>query len=119
MNILLWVLQVLMALHTGLGAAWKFTKTAEETNPSLAMIPYGIWVALAIIELLCAAGLVVPGYLKRYTSLISISALIIVFEMLMFCALSIFSGTVDYASITYWLVVAAICGFIAFGRRNA
>ncbi|QDK45468.1 hypothetical protein DOM22_10070 [Bdellovibrio sp. ZAP7] len=119
MNILLWVLQVLMALHTGLGAAWKFTKTAEETNPSLAMIPYGIWIALAIIELLCAIGLVVPGYLKRYTSLISISALIIVFEMLMFCTLSVFSGTVDYASIAYWLIVAAICGFIAFGRRNA
>ncbi len=119
MNILLWVLQVLMALHTGLGAAWKFTKTAEETNPSLAMIPYGIWIALAVIELLCAMGLVIPGYLKRYTSLTSISALVIVFEMLSFCALSVFSGSMDYASITYWLVVAAICAFIAFGRRNS
>ena len=46
MNIAFWILRVLLALHTLAGAAWKFSKSAGETMPSLAAIPNGVWHAL-------------------------------------------------------------------------
>lgn len=35
MNITLWILQALLALHTIMGAIWKFTNPAEKAVPSL------------------------------------------------------------------------------------
>jgi hypothetical protein len=42
MNILLWILQILLALHTAMGAVWKFSHSAEQTMPSLKAIPHGV-----------------------------------------------------------------------------
>lgn len=42
MNILLWVLQILLALHTVIGAVWKFSNS-EQTVRSLNAIPHGVW----------------------------------------------------------------------------
>jgi hypothetical protein len=64
MNILLWVLQILLALHTIVGAVWKFSNS-EQTVPSLQTIPHGIWLAMSIIELLCALALILPALKKR------------------------------------------------------
>ena len=38
MNILLWILQILLALHTAVGAIWKFSNPAQNL-PSLSAIP--------------------------------------------------------------------------------
>ena len=51
MNILLWVLQILLALHTAIGAVWKFFNS-EQTVPSLKAIPHGVWLSLSVIEIL-------------------------------------------------------------------
>ena len=48
MNILLWVLQILLALHTAMGAVWKFSNS-EQTVPSLKAIPHGAWLTLSQI----------------------------------------------------------------------
>lgn len=37
-------------------------------------------------------------------------------EMLLFCGLHLYSGDTNYGHIIYWLVVAAISAFIAYGR---
>ena len=36
--------------------------------------------------------------------------------MLLFCGLHVASGHTNYGPMIYWLVVAAICAFIAYGR---
>lgn len=46
MNIFLWTLQILMALHTLMGAVWKFSNSVENTMPSLKAIPNGVWLAV-------------------------------------------------------------------------
>ncbi|WP_413587575.1 DoxX family protein [Bdellovibrio sp. HCB274] len=116
MNIVLWVLQILLALHTGVGALWKFSHTPAETMPSLALIEPSVWIVLAIVELLCAVALVVPGVTKRFTQLIPIAAAIIGLEMLMFCVLHFFSGDRSIQPIIYWLITAGICAFVVYGR---
>jgi hypothetical protein len=115
MNILLWILQVLLALHTIMGAIWKFSHT-EQTVASLNAIPHSVWIVMSVIELLCSAGLVLAAFNKSLGSLVPIAALYIVAEMLIFSVLQIYSGDIGNNHLIYWLVVAAISAFIAYGR---
>jgi DoxX-like family len=115
-NILLWVLQILLALHTIMGAVWKFSHSAEQTMPSLKAIPHGAWRALGIVELFCSLGLILPAFYEPLAILAPIAAACIAAEMLLFCGLHLYSGDANYAPLFYWGVVAALCVFIAYGR---
>ena len=115
MNVVLWVFQVLLALHTGMGAVWKFSHSAEAV-PSLKAIPHVVWVSLSIVELLCVVGLILPMFNKQLGMLAPIAAGVIIAEMLLFTAVQIASGTGGSGQIVYWLVVAVVCAFIAYGR---
>ena len=68
MNILLWVLQFLLAVHTAIGAAWKFANS-EQTVPSLSAIPHVAWLAIVVVELACVAGLVIPVFYRPLAAL--------------------------------------------------
>jgi len=115
MNIFLWVLQSLLALHTAIGAVWKFSNS-EQTVPSLNAIPHGVWLAMSVVELLCSLGLILPAFNKSSAILAPVAAICIAAEMLLFCGLHIHSGDASYSPMIYWLVVAAVCAFIAYGR---
>ena len=115
MNILLWVLQSLLALHTAIGAVWKFSNP-EQSVPSLKAIPHGVWLAMSVIELFCSVGLILPAFNKSLGVLAPVAAVCIAAEMLLFCGLHIYSGEANVNPMIYWLVVAAICAFIAYGR---
>jgi len=116
MNIALWVLQVLLALHTAIGAVWKFSNSAEQTMPSLKAIPNGVWLSMSVVELLCSAALVFAAFYKPLSFLVPTAAMIIAVEMGLFTVLHLSSSATGYSSIAYWLVVALICAFIAYGR---
>ncbi len=115
MNILLWVLQILLALHTAMGAVWKFSNPAQ-TMPSLEAIPHGVWLAMSVFELLFSLGLILPAFKKPLAILAPIAAACIAAEMLLFSGLHIYSGDANYGPVFYWLVVAALGAFIAYGR---
>ena len=115
MNITLWVLQVLLALHTAIGAVWKFSHS-EQAVPSLNAIPHDGWLALIVIELLCVVGLLLPAIKKSLGTFAPTATLIIALEMLMFSIVHLISLDEDHGPMLYWLVVAAICVFITFGR---
>jgi hypothetical protein len=116
MNILLWILQVLLALHTFIGALWK-TTNSEQSVPALQAIPHAVWMTLIVVELLCALGLVLPAFFKQpVRKLVPIAAACIAAEMLYLCAVYEFSGSQESDHLIYWLVVAAICAFVAYGR---
>jgi hypothetical protein len=114
-NILLWVLQILLALHTATGAAWKFFNS-EQAVPSLSAIPHGVWLAMGVFELACAAALLVPALFGSLGVLAPLAAVGIAVEMLVFCVLHLASGDPSFGPPIYWLIVAAICAFIAYGR---
>ena len=50
MNIVLWIFQILLALHTVAGAVWKFTNS-EQSVGSLKAIPHSVWMGLSVFEL--------------------------------------------------------------------
>ena len=116
MNMFLWILQILLALHTITGAMWKFSHNAAQTMASLGAIPDGFWLTLGVLELLCAAGLVIPLVSKSLRKLPPFAALFIVAEMILLCVVHLSSGAQSYSPMGYWLVVAVISGFIAYGR---
>lgn len=115
MSIFLWVLQVLLALHTAIGAVWKFSNP-EQAVPSLQAIPHGAWLALSGFELLFSLALILPAFHKPLGILAPIAAVCIAAVMLVFCGVHLVSGDANHGPMVYWLVVAAICAFIAFGR---
>lgn len=116
MNILLWVLQAIVALHTLIGAVWKFSHSAEQTMPSLKAIPDRIWLGMGVFELLIGLCLILPAFYKPLAMLVPIAAVCIVVEMLVFSGLHIRSSDANYGPVVYWLVVAALCLFLAYGR---
>lgn len=118
MNVLLWVLQVLLALHTAMGAVWKFSNS-EQGVPSLAALPHGVWSALSGLELLCAVMLVLPALKPlrpRLGVIAPIAAACITAEMVLFSGVHLASAVTDHSELIYWLVVAGFCAFIAVGR---
>lgn len=115
MNILLWILQSVLAIHTAIGAVWKFSHS-ERTVPSLQAIPHGLWLSLSIVELLCAAALLVPAIARSVAGLAPLAAIVIGVEMLLFCGLHLASNAADNGPLVYWLVVVAFCAFTAYGR---
>nr|WP_284500536.1 DoxX family protein [Microbulbifer sp. GX H0434] len=112
---MLWVLQIILALHTAMGAVWKFSNP-EQTVPSLNAIPHGAWLGMAVFELACSVCLILPAFYKPLAVLAPIAALCIAAEMLLFSVLHLSSGETNHGPMIYWLVVAAVCVFIAYGR---
>lgn len=115
MNVLFWVLQVLLALHTVMGAVWKFSNS-EQTVPSLAAIPHAVWMGLSGVELLCAAALLLPILKRNLGRWAPVAAAVIAFEMLAFCGVHLASGDPNSGPLIYWLVVAMFCAILAYGR---
>jgi hypothetical protein len=118
MNVLLWILQVLLALHTAMGAVWKFFNS-QQAVPSLSAIPHAVWLGLSVVELVCCVALVLPAFLQSLAKLPALAAAFIVAEMLLFVAVHFASGAAVNGQVVYWVAVAAFSAFIAFGRWRA
>lgn len=115
MNIVLWILQVLLALHTAMGAVWKFSNS--EQTASLQALPHAVWLGLSVLELACVVGLLLPAVNTTWGRKTAPSAAaFIAAEMLLFSAVHFASGATDHGQVIYWMVVAALCAFLAWGR---
>jgi hypothetical protein len=112
MHIVLWVLQILLAVHTAMGAVWKFS---HRPVPSLKAIPHGAWLGLSVVELLCSVGLMLTAS-RSLAILAPVAALVIAAEMLLFCGLHLRQRVGKNSELLYWLVVASVCAVIAYGR---
>ncbi len=117
MNLALWVLQVVVALHTLMGAAWKVSN-AESQVPSLAALPHVVWTGLGGLEVVAALALLLPAFVKPLGRYVPLAAGFVVAEMLLFAAVHVASGASEHHEVVYWLVVAAVCGLLAFGREK-
>jgi hypothetical protein len=115
MNLLLWILQSLLAAHTLMGAIWKFS-TPAQSLPSLAAIPPPAWLALSLIEITCTIGFILPALGARFAQAPALAAGVVAAEMVLYCALHLTSGGKEHGQLVYWIVVAAFCLFLAYGR---
>jgi hypothetical protein len=116
MNISLWILQVLIAFHTFTGAIWKFFQSAEQTMPSLKALRHEVWLGMSVLELIVSVCLILPALYQPAARFVPIAAGFLIAEMLLFCVLHLRSGDANFGPMIYWLVVAALCGLLAYGR---
>jgi hypothetical protein len=71
---------------------------------------------MGVLELFLSLGLILPASSASLGILAPIAAACIVAEMLLFSGLHVSSGSSKRGQIIYWLVVAVICAFVAYGR---
>lgn len=116
MNVLLWVLQVVAVLLYGASGVMKvflFDKVSGDVR-SFGALPRGAWMALGILELVCAVGLVVPAALRWHPAITVVSAVALAVESLVFIWVH-----VKYREIGPVLmsgVLGLLMAFIAYGR---
>jgi hypothetical protein len=116
MNILLWVLQVLAALlytASGVMKVFMFDRISAEV-PSFGALPREAWRALGILELVCAAGLIVPAAFRWRPTLTVAAAAILAIESLVFIGVHAMYG--ETGSIVMSGVLGLLMAFIAYGR---
>src|SRR4029079_1763259 len=86
MNTLLWVLQIvgaLLYLSSGVMKVFMFDKVSADV-PSFGALPRQAWTLLGIVELICVAGLIVPGALHWPWTLTVAAAAALAIESLVF-----------------------------------
>src|SRR4051794_25685189 len=91
MNILLWVLQILVALiyaASGVMKVFMFDKVSADV-PSFGALPRGVWTALGILELICTVGLIAPSALHSHPQFTVLAAAVLAIESLLFIAVHI------------------------------
>ena len=84
--------------------------------PSLKAIPHGMWLGLIVVEVVCSVGLILPAAHRPAAILAPIAAMLVAAEMLLFSGIHLNAGESNHSPMIYWLVVAALCAFVALGR---
>jgi uncharacterized membrane protein YphA (DoxX/SURF4 family) len=114
MNILLWVLQVLLALaFFAHGCLFLFPPAAivDQMNASL---PRWFQLSLGIAEILAAVGLTLPGVARIQPGLVPAAAAGIMIVMICATAFHVSRGEVSSAITT--LALLAVATFVAYMR---
>jgi len=119
MNILLWVLQVALALLNLAGGAYKLLKFDELAKvPATGALPRGGWGALGVLEILCAVLLIVPAAAKWMPLLTPLAAAVLALEGLALAGLyARYSLELAATNPLVWsLVMGLLAAFVAYGR---
>jgi uncharacterized membrane protein YphA (DoxX/SURF4 family) len=109
MNLLLWVLQVLLALYYMMGGIYQASNYGKLSKAVAYMkvFPKPAWITLGLLQALLALALVVP-------SLSPIAAACLALQALLVSALHVKYGS--FGSILWILLPGILAGFVAYGR---
>jgi len=110
MNIVLWVLQILLAVYYLMGGSWMMSKVPPAW---LKIMPKPVWVALGLLQALFALGLVLPGVLGSMPKLIPISAVGVAVETVV---VALINKTKPNGLV--WVVVPALLALFVAYERN-
>ncbi len=116
MNVLLWVLQIFAALlytASGLMKVFMFEKISKDV-PSFGALPRQVWMALGILELVCAIGLILPAAFRWQPNLTIVAATLLAAESVVFIWVHVKYR--ETAPIIMSGVLGLMMAFIALGR---
>jgi hypothetical protein len=121
MNILLWVLQAIVAFFSLSGAGWRIAnyEQASQDIPSVAALSYSMWVAIGAYEIICGLLLIFPRAFHFKPILTPIAASALAIEMLLLSILHFryFGLVMQSSNPGIWTVsLAVVSAFIAYGR---
>jgi hypothetical protein len=117
MNVLLWILQLALALLYLSGGAYKAFKFDELANQMRALSRGG-WRALGVLEMLGAVLLVVPAAAMWMPALTPLAAAVLALEALALAGLyARYSLALTATNPLIWSVVMGLlAAFVAYGR---
>ena len=118
MNVLLWVLQAVAALMyaaSGVMKVFMFDQVSKDV-PSFGALPREVWMALGVVELVCAVGLVLPSLLRWQPRLSVYAAGVLAVEALVFVWVHLQYG--ETGSVVIMVVLGLLMAFIAYGRTK-
>lgn len=114
MNILLWVLQVLLALAFAAHGWLLLAPPASMAAQMNATLPRWFQIFLGVAEVLAAVGLTLPGLTRIQPWLVSAAAAGIMIVMVCATGFHVMRGEVSSAMTT--LVLLALASFVAYMR---
>src|SRR5262245_18122216 len=117
MNILLWVLQIALALLCLSGGAYKVFKFDELAN-QMPALSRGGWRALGLIEMLCGILLVVPAAANWMPIMTPLAAAALALETLALAGVyARYSLKLTAGNPLVWSVMMGLmAAFVAYGR---
>lgn len=117
MNIILWVLQIALGFYMITGGIYMMGHYQELAKGwTLNVLPNPFWMILGMLQILLALGIILPGIIKKYHKLISISAGGLILISLLGIALYV---AYEGLGILWGLIPAIIAGFVAYGRMES
>jgi len=105
MNVLLWVVQGLLAALFVMGGGMKvfmFERIAQQVASNKAF-PREVWTCIGIFEVLCALALVIPAATGKFPILTPVAAACLAVDG-------------EYSPMTFSLVLAVLAALVAYGR---
>ena len=116
MNIVLWILQVLLAVAF-FAHGWLFLAPPPDIAAQMnASLPRWFQLFLGIAEVLAAAGLILPALTRIQPGLVVWAAIGIVVVMISATVWHIVRGEISAAAIT--LVLLGMAAWVAYGRSR-
>src|ERR1700730_5167582 len=115
LNVLLWVLQILLAMLFTFSGVMKFIMPVEEMTKQISL-PGWFLHFIGVAEILGLIGLVLPGILRIRTGLTPIAAAALVIIMIGATAVNLKVGQRGAALTT--VIVGVLLAFVAYNRRR-
>ena len=120
MNIVLWIIQILLALLFLFAGGMKLVLPIEALqqagSPNQVPLPGMFIKFIGVVEVLGALGLVLPGLLRIKKGLTPLAAIGLTIVMIGAVVITI-AGDGGVMVISP-LIVGLLCAFVAYGRRN-
>lgn len=120
MNILLWIIQILLALLFLFGGGVKLVTSADQWQAQVQTLPeamrfsHGFMMFIGVAEVLGGLGLVLPGIVRKWKGLTVLAALGLTIIMIGAVAVSVKGFGVAAGIIP--LITGLLCAFVAYGR---
>ncbi len=113
MNILLWVLQILLALWNVIGGFYVANNYDKIANSwALNTFPGPAWIVLGILQVLLAAGLLLPG--ARFRKSVSVAAAAL--GVLALLGIGLYTQYSGFPGMLWGAVPALVATFVAYKR---
>jgi len=117
MNILLWIVQILLALLFVMSGVMKFLMSyADMTKDAPVVLPYWFILFIGVCEILGGIGLVVPWATGIKPGLTPLAASLLIIIMIGAVVTSLPLGI---SMVILPAVTGLLCAFVAWGRRRA
>ena len=114
MNILLWVLQCLIAFWNITGGVYMAMNYEQLKGGWGNDLPKVAWMVLCLLQVLFALGLIVPGMVRLKPKLTSISAVYLAVNSLLGCLL--FAQYAGFPGMLWGVIPAILTALVAYGR---